>query len=112
MAVHLEKLYLNGRHQPTLLWLGALSVATTFVVFILGDRLFDQEVHRFLAQIVLALWALAPPSWFFYEYFWHFPKHGNPNAGFEKLKAAQSVSTKVWAAAAILLAALYAAKFH
>ena len=111
MAVHLEKLYLNNRHEPLLIWIGSLSMATTLVTFFLGDKLFQHARWQFLCQVELALWALAPPFWFFYEYFYHFPKHGNPAAGFEKLKAAQDVSAKAWAAISLVLAAIYTARF-
>ena len=66
-----------------------------------------------LAQVLLALWVLGPPLWFFYEHFYYFPTFGNmaEGAGFDKLKAAQDVTSKLWAAMAVVLGALYNKKF-
>lgn len=56
--------------------------------------------HRKLSQVLLALWVLGPPLWFFYEFFYYFPTYGNmaEGAGYEKLKGAQDVTAKLWAA--------------
>nr|WP_315183785.1 hypothetical protein [uncultured Albidiferax sp.] len=69
--------------------------------------------HKSWAQVLVALWVLGPPLWFFYEHFYYFPAFGNMSegAGFEKLKAAQDVTSKLWAAMAVVLGALYNRKF-
>ena len=61
----------------------------------------------------IAAWVLGPPLWFFYEHFCFFPQYGNfvEGAGYEKLKAAQDVTAKVWAAFAVVLGAIYNKKF-
>jgi len=64
-----------------------------------------------ISQILLFLWVVGPPVWFFIEYFFYFPAYGNPAAGFEKLKSAQDVTAKVWAAFAVALGAMYKKKF-
>lgn len=69
--------------------------------------------HKTISQVLLGLWVLGPPLWFFYEHFYYFPTYGNmaEGAGFEKLKAAQDVTAKLWAAFAVVLGALYNKKF-
>jgi hypothetical protein len=55
--------------------------------------------------IVGAVWAVGPPSWFWYEYFYLFPKYGDPD-GFERLKYGQQVAVAIWAGVALAVFAL------
>lgn len=52
-----------------------------------------------------AVWAVGPPSWFWYEYFYLYPKYGNPE-GFESLKYGQQVAVAIWAGVSLAVFAL------
>jgi len=102
-----QPLYLDGPiHAPILAAIAILGFAGTLVYLARKSR---ANEDRTIAQILLALWVLGPPLWFFFEHFYYFPAFGNmaEGAGFEKLKAAQDVTSKVWAAFAVVLGALY-----
>ena len=43
-----------------------------------------------------AVWAVAPPTWFFYEYFFVYPKASYPGT-WESFKYGQQVAVAVWA---------------
>ncbi|RYY90108.1 MAG: hypothetical protein EOO15_03885 [Chitinophagaceae bacterium] len=81
------------------------------VVYLLRSK--GEPRQKTISQVLLALWVLGPPLWFFYEHFYYFPTFGNmaDGAGFEKLKAAQDVTSKVWAAFAVVLGAIYNKKY-
>lgn len=83
------------------------------IVFILKGCILFPNSHQTVSQVLVALWVLGPPLWFFYEYFYYFPSYGNmaEGAGFEKLKAAQDVTAKLWVAFSIVIAALYNKSF-
>jgi hypothetical protein len=95
-----------------------------FVVFFVGfiasflfikkiDKSAKKERQKTISQYLLFLWVVGPPVWFFIEYFFYFPAYGNMAdcAGFEKLKGAQDVSAKVWAAFTVVLGAMYRNRF-
>lgn len=86
-----------------------LFFASLFVV-IWGGRWKHQKT---ISQVLLALLVLGPPLWFFGEFFYYFPAYGSmaEGAGFEKLKGAQEVTSKVWAAFVVVIGALYNKKF-
>jgi len=50
--------------------------------------------------ILGAVWAVAPPVWFWYEFFFLFRVLGDP-AGFEHFKYGQQVAVAIWAGIAI-----------
>lgn len=112
MNIEVPPLYSSSKYHPLLF--GTLFVigflATSAVIFF-GNSYFSCTVHKRLSQIVLALWGVGPPLWFFFEYFYYFPKHGNPTAGFSSLKDAQEVTSKLWAATAALLTVFYFISF-
>lgn len=43
-----------------------------------------------------AIWAVAPPTWFFYEYFFVYPKAGRPGT-WEAFKYGQQTAVAIWA---------------
>ncbi|MDB5968826.1 MAG: hypothetical protein JWQ90_1276 [Hydrocarboniphaga sp.] len=91
---------------------GSLAVIVFLgCAWFIGNPKFRGNRAKNLALLMLGLWALGPPIWFFYEHFFHFPAHGNPEAGYAALEGAQDVTSKVWAAFAIVLGALYNRKF-
>lgn len=50
--------------------------------------------------ILGAVWAVAPPVWFWYEFFFLYRVRGDP-AGFEQFKHGQQVAVAIWAGVAI-----------
>jgi hypothetical protein len=97
-------------HAPFFAILAVVGFISTLAFVAFGEK---RKHHRSVSQLLLALWVLGPPLWFFYEHFYYFPAYGNmaDGAGFEKLKAAQDATSKLWAAFAVVLGALYNKKF-
>jgi hypothetical protein len=107
IGVGRPRLYL-GKHYHAVLFaiLGVVGfIASAWLILRGGNN------YKRLSQIILSIWSVGPPLWFFYEYFYHFPKYGNAEAGFDGLKAAQDITAKVWAAIAILLGVFYTMTF-
>jgi uncharacterized membrane-anchored protein len=52
-----------------------------------------------------AVWAVTPPIWFWFDYFWLYRRVGDGRA-FEQFKHGQQVSIAIWAAVAVTLGAL------
>lgn len=57
----------------------------------------------------LATWVIAPPIWFWCEYFFVYRKYGDPKA-FDSFKHGQQVSIAIWAALALFLNGLAGAE--
>jgi hypothetical protein len=55
--------------------------------------------------IFAAVWAIAPPVWFWFEYFKVYRKYGNPDT-LELFKYGQQVAIGIWAAIALTLFAV------
>jgi hypothetical protein len=55
-----------------------------------------------------AVWAIIPPLWFWYEYFYIYLPHGDPKT-FEQFKYGQQVSVAIWAGVALALFAFVSA---
>lgn len=54
--------------------------------------------------ICTAVWAVTPPVWFWFEYFYLYRRYGNPDT-LELFKYGQQVAAAIWAGIAISLAA-------
>jgi hypothetical protein len=52
-----------------------------------------------------AAWAILPPVWFWYEYFYLFRVRGNP-AAFEQFRYGQQLAIAIWAGVGLALFAL------
>jgi hypothetical protein len=108
MAVRKQELYLSGQLLPNILALAAVIGFPLCVWLIIGLKTDPQTTwYKPMCQTIGAIWAVGPPTWFIYEYSYHFPKHGNPDAGFTQLKTSQDLASKVWAAFVVVLAALF-----
>jgi hypothetical protein len=55
--------------------------------------------------ILAVLWAVLPPIWFWFEYFFLYQRYGEKD-GFEAFKYGQQISVAIWAAVTLSLAAL------
>lgn len=105
-------LYVNEPLHHAQIFAAVAVIGFVFtVVYLLRSK--NAPSQKTISQVLLTLWVLGPPLWFFYEHFYYFPSFGNmaDGAGFEKLKAAQDVTSKVWAAFAVVLGALYNKKY-
>lgn len=112
MAVKTPRLYLGTeRSAPTLTLLGIFAYALSILFVVYGGGMAEAGTHRVWSQAMLFFWGLLPPLWFMVEHFYYFPAHGNPEAGFETLKANQSVLTKAWLAGIVTLGLLYLQQF-
>ena len=60
---------------------------------------------------VYAFWVIAPPSWFFVEYYFVFDRKSDAGA-VEQLKIGQDVSQKFWAALLVLLGGIGYFRWH
>jgi len=108
MTVKKHDLYLTGQLLPNLLAVGAVIGFCLSVWLILALKTDPQTSwYKPMCQTIGAIWVVGPPTWFIYEYSCHFPKHGNPDAGFVQLKTSQDLASKVWAAFVVVLAALF-----
>lgn len=98
------------RHAEIFAIVALVGFACTIVFILMGTKF---SHHKTISQLLLAMWVLGPPFWFFYEHLYYFPTYGNWKGGANmgKLKSAQDVTSKLWAAFAVVLGGLYNKKF-
>jgi hypothetical protein len=60
---------------------------------------------------VYAFWVIAPPGWFFVEFYFIFDRRDDPHA-LELIKAGQDVAQKFWGALLVLLAGIGYFQWH
>ena len=111
MAIPVEPLYENKYHGQLFGVLGIVGFGANLLILFFGDQQLERSAWKLTSQIAIGAWVLLPALWFFYEFFYFFPKHGNSKAGFERLKGVQEASSKVWAAVALVLAGIYSVQF-
>jgi hypothetical protein len=63
------------------------------------------SVNVTLIYLVLPFWIVGPPVWFWFDYFKVYRRYGDPEA-FDSYKHGQQISIAIWAAFALLFAAL------
>lgn len=97
---------------------GAIILAATLAIIFSLERVPDiaagepvrfllWQINPFLARnIGIAVWAIGPPFWFWFEYFYLFKNYGNPG-DFEEFKHGQQVSASIWAGVVGFLVAFY-----
>ena len=92
MSKHEVLLYLNEPfdHARVFAVIAVLGFISSIFFILKGGKLLPPRHHKIVSQVLLGLWVLGPPLWFFYEYFYYFPSYGNmaEGAGFGKLKDA------------------------
>ena len=110
MAVCIPPLYQTSTFHVEIFATIAIVGSIFSLVFMLKSKT-ESARARHVSQILLAMRILGPPLWFFYEHFFFFPAHGNPARSLSDLQAAQDVTSKVWAAIAVILGATYNKKF-
>jgi hypothetical protein len=102
-------------------WFAAAALVASLVVGIVG---FGKHVPKdgtcgtwpgikIAEAFILICWAVLPPIWFWYEYFFVYkpPKKDEaPRTDFESFKYGQDVSSKIWIAVVSALLILYFGK--
>lgn len=89
----LPKLYINWA-------IGSAGVLLVFTIIALILHFYYDS--SCLLKVVWALWIVAPPIWFCYEYFWLF-RDEKVTVTFETFKYGQDIASKGWLAIAALL---------
>lgn len=107
MAVERKPLYLNSDGYFNFIAPMAILGFLTSVWFVQFGRMAAPDAYAGLAKAIGALWVLGPPLWMWYEHYHYFPRHGNPEVGYEGLKNYHKVLTRLWFAAMIVIAALF-----
>lgn len=95
-------------------------VGVTSAVFLVGSLIVGAwglwegfNPHRgikVLQAILLGLWILLPPIWFWGEYFFLYQNPTNGSVPFDEFKHGQEQSAKIWLALITVLAGLYFGK--
>lgn len=80
--------------------IGAAVVLLAVTILALARHFYYDSSSLLMA--VWALWVVAPPIWFCYEYFWLFRKK-EVKVAFETFKYGQDIASKGWFAIAALL---------
>jgi hypothetical protein len=72
----------------------------------------DHARWRWLCIPLISAWVICPPVWFIWEYHWisGWPVGELPDI--EAFKYSQELASKVWAAAVVLLVAVYKRSVH
>lgn len=78
------------------------AAVVLLAVTILALVIYFYNDSKCLLKVVWALWVVAPPIWFCYEYFWLFREEG-VKVDFETFKYGQDIASKGWIAIAALL---------
>ena len=68
------------------------------------------ELSKQQTQVHIAIWTLAPPLWFFCEWFVLFDNHQDENA-VKQFKEGQAAASKLWAAVLIVMLAYQLSAF-
>jgi hypothetical protein len=77
----------------------ALALTVPFAVCAWNSRTVET------IYLLAVLWAVVPPIWFWFEYFFIYKPFGNPDA-FEAFKHGQQLSVAIWAAVTLSLTGL------
>jgi hypothetical protein len=76
------------------------------VWFVAAGRAFAPEGYGLACKALGLLWVMGPPLWMAFEYYSYFPRHGNPEAGYEGLKSYHSILTRLWFGVVVVMVGL------
>ena len=94
----------SGAERPVVVIAGVIAS----IVAIVALTLAPVKGWENLKKVVLGLWLVGPPIWFWVEYTFLTPEEvKNDSSRFERLRYAQGLAAKVWVAVAALLGLLY-----
>jgi hypothetical protein len=93
-------------------WIASIVLAISPLLVPLGWGASLRDYNsgiKLLQVLVVAMWTVMPPIWFWYEYFYLRPKYPSPPAGpdFDEFKYGQDLASKIWIAATSTLLILY-----
>jgi hypothetical protein len=98
-------------------WAACVFAIATFIVIGWGTHCYLPNHREDLKTLVLpflALWTIAPPMFFWFDYFvlWHLEKMHKTSqfADLSEFKHGQELSRNLWLAIVAILAAIYASK--
>ncbi|HEX7158675.1 MAG TPA: hypothetical protein VF214_06660 [Edaphobacter sp.] len=91
---------------------GFMVVSILFGIWFGFGKGFDPRDWAKVAQaVVLGIWVIAPPIWFWYEYFFLYPDTNiTPKPSLDEFKHGQEQASKIWLALVTLLLGLYFGK--
>lgn len=107
--------------QSTRTFMAWVAAIFGFVAIGLGFTHFDDPLdwqHKFkiIQAGILVLWIIAPPIWFWYEFFFLYKRtqddnrDKDPDRDFDRFKFGQDQSAKIWLALVTVLFGLYFGK--
>ncbi len=93
-------------------WLATIGLLASLILGFFGVwEKFNPHNHIKVAQaIVLGIWILLAPMWFWFEYFFLFQDETKSGVKLEEFKHGQDQSAKIWLALVTVLAGLYFGK--
>ena len=103
------KIGIQNTHKAA--WIGSF-LALLSVVFAIAYKFKWIEFPELYGYILLGLWVIVPPIWFFCEYLKEFPKgHDRDQSEVERLKHLQDLARNIWLAQIILLTSIMGVKW-
>jgi hypothetical protein len=90
-----------------------ISLGLVFVAPAETLKLDGWTIPKMMKAAVLVVWLLAPPIWFWVEYFfvdWKSAVEGSGSEQLERFKYGQDISSKIWLAVSTVLLMLYFGK--
>jgi hypothetical protein len=90
------------------LYLALPSVVFSYWGF--GKGLEDGSPVKIAQALILCFWVIAPPVWFWYEYFFLYKKANHSPEEFDQYKFGIDLSSKIWLALVTVLLGLYFGK--
>ena len=95
-------------------WLSGIFGVASIVLgcFGFGKRFDPKSPLKLTQAVVLLIWILAPPLWFWFEYYFLYKKLGPPSngplkLGLDEYKHGVDVSSKIWLALVTVLLGMY-----
>lgn len=85
-------------------FIGLLSAVALAVTVCIGYSAWNSRTVE-TVYLLAILWAVVPPIWFWFEYFFVYKSCGDPNA-FEAFKHGQQLTVAIWAAVTLALTGL------
>ena len=85
-------------------------LATCFLAVCLVMTFAPSLRNQIVAGVMAGFWLIAAPLWFWYEYFFLYREHGEPDS-FELFKHGQQISAAIWAGFAACLVAFAASDY-
>ena len=101
----------NIEPQRVAAWVSGTCAAVSVILGVFEfDKPFDKASSVKVAQaIVLGLWVIGPPIWFWWEHYFYWKRHPVAES-FEEFTRGQDQSAKIWLALVTVLLGMYFGK--